>query len=136
MATIRYFEDLEIWQAARELAKGVYKLYSSNDQFSKDFKLKGQINASSGSIMDNIAEGFGRSGNMEFVNFLSIAQGSLAETKSQLYRSFDRQYLSAEELDAMKSRCEELANKIGRLMNYLNQSDIKGNKYKDRVTKS
>lgn len=119
MATIQCFEDLEIWQLARVFAK-----------------LKNQINGSSGSVMDNIAEGFERGGNNEFVNFLSIAKGSLGESKSQLYRAYDREYLSQETLSEMKIQCEELASKIGRLINYLNQSDIRGNKFKNRNTQN
>ncbi len=136
MATIRCFEDLGVWQLARELSKNVYRIYTNNENFSKDYKLKEQINAASGSVMDNIVEGFERGGNIEFVNFLSIAKGSLGETKSQLYRTFDRAYISNEELLKMKDKCEALANKIGKLMNYLNESGIKGNKYKNRVPKS
>ena len=85
MATIQRFEDLEAWQKARELAKQVYVI-SNTGKLSKDFDLKNQINRSCGSVMDNIAEGFGRGSRNEFTNFLSIAKGSSDETKSQLYR--------------------------------------------------
>ena len=68
MATIRRFEDLEAWKKARELAKEVWKL-SNQGSFAKDYKLKDQINSACGSTMDNIAEGFGRAGRAEFVNF-------------------------------------------------------------------
>jgi four helix bundle protein len=87
MATVQHIEDLEIWQLARELTKLVYKLYTVNERFAKDYKLKDQINDSSGSVMDNIAEGFERGGNIEFVNFLSIAKGALGEVKSQIIQS-------------------------------------------------
>ncbi len=90
MATIQRFEDLDIWKMARTLAEEVHELYTNHDVFSKDYRLKNQINGSSGSVMDNIAEGFERGGNNEFVNFLSIAKGSLGEVKSQLYRAYDR----------------------------------------------
>jgi len=132
MATIQRFADLEIWQCARILAKEVYALYTGDELFSKDYKLKDQINGSSGSVMDNIAEGFERGGNNEFINFLSIAKGSLGETKSQLYRTFDRNYLTTETFEEMKIQCEDLAAKIGRFINYLKQSKIRGNKLKNR----
>ncbi|WP_291788063.1 four helix bundle protein, partial [Cecembia sp.] len=91
------FEDLDIWQEARELCKAV-RVLTKRKEFSKDFKLCSQINSSSGSIMDNVAEGFERDGNKEFIQFLSIAKGSNGETKSQAYRSFDAGFINEEEL--------------------------------------
>ena len=80
MATVSNFEDLEIWQLARQQAIDIYHLYSK-EPFSKDWELKNQINSASGSVMDNIAEGFERLGNKEFVNFLLIAKGSNGEVR-------------------------------------------------------
>ncbi len=91
MATINQFEDLKVWQKSRVLCSEIFSLTLTGN-FSKDFGLKDQINRSSGSIMDNISEGFGRKGNLEFINFL----GSACETKSQIYRTFDRNYISAD----------------------------------------
>ncbi|WP_339814333.1 four helix bundle protein, partial [Zunongwangia profunda] len=93
MATIKQFEDLEIWQKAREICRIVYET-KKNTNLKNDFKLYNQLNGSSGSIMDNIAEGFERNGNREFIQFLSIAKASCGETRSQLYRAFDRGYLN------------------------------------------
>jgi four helix bundle protein len=129
MNAIKRFEDLEIWQLARQLAKEVHVL-TQRDEFSKDFSLKNQIKASSGSVMDNISEGFERDGNQEFHQFLSIAKGSCGETRSQFYRAFDYGYLNEEELNINVKKCLTLSRKIGNMMKYLRNSDFKGNKFK------
>jgi four helix bundle protein len=96
MATFNKFEDIVGWQKARILCKLINE-YSRKDSFSRDFKLISQIKGSSGSAMDNIAEGFERGGNKEFIQFLSFSKGSAGETKSQLYRALDNGYISQEE---------------------------------------
>ena len=98
MATIQKFEDLEIWQLARQLAKEIF-LLTKTEKLSKDFSLKDQMDRSAGSIMDNIAEGFGRSSRLEFVQFLSITTASADELKSQLYRCLDRDYIIQTEFE-------------------------------------
>ena len=96
MGTIEKFEDLNAWQKARELCNEIYKLTLKED-FSKDYSLKDQIKRSSGSSMDNIAEGFDRNSNKEFRQFLFIAKSSSSEVKSQLYRALDRNYITEDE---------------------------------------
>ena len=131
MATIRRFEDLEVWQLARKFAAKIYEL-TLLGKYSKEYKLKDQIKDSSGSVMDNIAEGFGRESRLEFINFLSIAKGSLNETKSQLYRSLDYGLITNEIFDKYYQEAEIIAAKIAAFMIYLNQTLIKGQKFKDR----
>jgi four helix bundle protein len=134
MATITKFEDLEIWQKARQLANDIFKAYTNSELFSRDYQLKDQINGSSGSIADNIAEGFERNGRNEFVQFLSIAKGSAGEVKSQLYRAFDRNYIAKEQFDSLYAEADELGKKIGGFISYLNKSDFKGTKFKREAT--
>ena len=126
---IERFEDLEIWQEARELCRLVHN-YCSKELFSKDYKLRDQISSSSGSVMDNIAEGFERNGNKEVIQFLSIAKGSCGETRSQSYRAFDFKYISQEELDNLLSITTSLSKKISGFITYLKKNDYKGSKYK------
>ena len=122
-------EDLEIWQEARELCRYVFKL-TSIGLFKKDYKFRDQIRSSSGSVMDNIAEGFERDGNKEFAQFLSIAKGSCGETRSQSYRALDYKYIDQSQFDELMERTERLVNRIGSLMQYLKRSDFKGTKFK------
>lgn len=129
MATIKRFEDLEIWQEARNLSKIIIGICQTT-ALKNDFRLNSQIRASSGSIMDNIAEGFERGGNMEFKQFLSIAKGSAGETRSQLYRLFDHQYIDEETLNAPTLNCENLSGKISNFISYLQNNDYKGVKFK------
>ncbi|MFL9845872.1 four helix bundle protein [Flavobacterium rhizosphaerae] len=128
MATIQRFEDLEIWKEARRLATEIHNL-SIDTLLNNDFGLKNQIKRSSVSIMDNIAEGFERDGNLEFRQFLSIAKGSAGETRSQLYRLLDCGYISAENFEVLKNDYEKLSGKINNFIVYLNKKDFKGKKY-------
>ena len=128
MATITKFEDLEIWQEARKLAKEIY-IISKETDLKTDFRFKEQIKASSGSVMDNIAEGFERDGNIEFRQFLSIAKGSAGESRSQIYRLYDYEYISLEKFEDLKTKYENLSGKIKNFITYLNKKDFKGNKF-------
>ena len=130
MATFHRFEELEIWQIARKLSLKIFKL-TEEGPASKDYKFRDQIRSSAGSVMDNIAEGFERSSQFEFVNFLGISKGSSGEVRSQLYRGMDQKYFHSESGDLIKEY-DELASKIAGFMKYLNQSEIKGQKFKSR----
>ena len=129
MATVQRFEDLNVWKMAREFCRDVFRI-TCYEQFSKDFRLRDQIRGSSGSIMDNIAEGFERDGNKEFVQFLAMAKGSCGESRSQIHRAFDCQYVENEEYQTLCQKTIDMSKAISALINYLKQSDIKGRKYK------
>jgi len=103
MTTITKFEDLDVWQLARQLNIKIIPLLDKlND--AKNFDLKSQLDRSAGSVMDNISEGFERDGNREFIQFLAISKGSLGEVRSQLYRTLDRRFLEKEEHDLLQER--------------------------------
>ena len=129
MATFNRFEDILAWQKARVLCK-LINGYTLKEPFLKDFKLIGQIKGSLGSVMDNIAEGFERGGNKEFIQFLFISKGSAGETRSQLYRALDNEYISEEEFQKAYKLAEEVSKLVAGLINHLKSSDIKGEKYK------
>ena len=126
---IERFEDLEIWQEARELCKLIFRI-TSVEPFSKDFKFRDQMRDAGGSIMDNIAEGFGRGGNQEFKNFLSIAKGSNDEVRSQSYRAFDFIYISEETLNELLERTDSISKKTSNFIQYLKNTSFKGPKFK------
>ncbi|MEO8761395.1 MAG: four helix bundle protein [Bacteroidia bacterium] len=130
MAKIENFEDLISWQKARVLDKEVFSTVRDS-KISTDFALKDQILRSSGSIMDNITEGFERSGRREFIQFLAIAKGSCGELRSQFYRAFDRNYITSATFDKLKELCSEVSKIINGLITYLNKSEIKGSKFKE-----
>ena len=100
MATFKKFEDIVIWQKGRELVKLVYELTRKRD-FSRDFGLRDQIQRAAVSVPSNIAEGFERDGNKEFVKHLYIAKGSAGEVQSQLYNARDLGYITEDEFNAV-----------------------------------
>ena len=132
MATIYRFEDLEVWQLARALENELFALTNPGD-FKNDFDLIRQMRRASGSVMDNIAEGFGRASRLEFVNALGIAKGETSELQSQLYRATDRQYISEQSRLELHTKADTIATKIAAFMAYLNKSEIKGQKFQNRI---
>lgn len=131
MATIQKFEDLEIWQLARKLCQRIYPL-TFEEPIPKDFRYKDQLRGTCGSVMDNIAEGFGCGSKHEFVNALTTAKGEAEELKSQLYRGLDVNYLSESLFDELFAEADLIVKKIGAFISYLNKSTIKGQKFKER----
>jgi four helix bundle protein len=101
MATIKRFEDIEAWKKACELTRDVYR-HSKVGPFSKDFGLRDQMRRAAVSVMSNIAEGFERGGNKEFLQFLAIAKGSVGEVESQIYVALDQVYIDEDEFASLK----------------------------------
>ena len=135
MATFRTFEEIQCWRKARELTARIYEI-SKREPFSRDFGLKDQIRRASVSIMSNIAEGFDRNGTAEFIQFLSIAKGSAAEVKCQLYVASDQGYVSENEFSDLSSLASETGLMTGGLITYLRNSGYKGTKYKVARTRN
>ena len=129
MARAENFEDLESWKLAREISRLVYS-FSSNGSFAKDFALTNQIRRSSISIVSNIAEGFERNGDKEFVQFLTIAKGSCGELRAQLYIALDQNYIDNRLFSEIGGKLKETSRMIAGLIKYLKQSDPKGSKFK------
>lgn len=127
MAAIESFEDLQVWQLAREISKAVKRL-TSKGPFLKDFRFTAQFTSAAGSLMDNIAEGFERDGNKEFINFLYISKGSNGEVRSQSYRALDWGYITEEEHKELIDLTEKLKFKLQALINTLKNSGGKGYK--------
>uniref|UniRef100_UPI004048A7E5 four helix bundle protein n=1 Tax=Roseivirga sp. TaxID=1964215 RepID=UPI004048A7E5 len=128
MATINRFEDLNVWRESRIQAQTIYLQIISNDVI-KDYPIKDQMNRSSASVMDNIAEGFDRKGNKEFKHFLTISLGSNSELKSQIYRAFDRSYIDQSSFDQLILRNENISKMITGFMKYLSKTELKGTKF-------
>jgi four helix bundle protein len=131
MASIERFEDIEAWKKGRELRKAVYK-HSRTGEFAKDFALRDQIRRAAQSVTSNIAEGFEREGNREFIQFLSNAKGSCGEVRDQLYTALDENYISPKEFKTVYEMAVEVSRLTSGFMKYLRQSELKGAKFKGR----
>ncbi len=131
MATINKFEEIISWKEARDLNKIIGNLVDSK-RLRNNFRLINQVEGSAGSIMDNIAEGFERGGNREFIQFLFIAKGSCGELRSQLYRALDRTYINQEEFELLSIHAMKISTLIQKLISYLENSEMKGVKFKGR----
>ena len=132
MATVIKFEDLEVWKRARQLNLKV-RVIAQNLRKQREFRFADQLSSSSGSIMDNIAEGFERNSRLEFINSLGISKGEIGELKSQLYRCLDHQCVSQTDFKEIYGDAEILAKKIASFIIYLNNTQTKGLKFKDRT---
>jgi len=129
MSTFHRFEDIEAWKKSMGLISMIYQI-TNDSSFSKDFGLTNQIRRSGISIASNIAEGFERDGNKEFINFLYIAKGSCGELRCQLQIAFNLGYLETNRFEELHNLATEISRSLGKLINYLQNSDFKGKKYK------
>ncbi len=126
---IERFEEIEAWQKARELARRIYES-TSRGPLAKSFGLRNQLERSAASVMSNIAEGFGRGGDKEFIQMLSIAKGSAHEVKSLLYLAMDADLLAKQDFEEYSDLADQAIRLIGGFMRYLSGSELKGRKYK------
>lgn len=125
MATIKRFEELDMWKLSRELCNKIGDIID-NGKFKKNFRIIDQIEGSSGSIMDNIAEGFERGTKAEFIQFLGYSKGSCGELRSQLYRALDRKYITQEKFDELYSYCLRISAMLQKFIEYLLKTNVKG----------
>ena len=128
MSKAQCFEDLTIFQMARSLCKEVYDI-TKNGDFKKDARFVQQIHASAGSVMDNIAEGYEREGNKEFMNFLYIAKGSCGEVRSQIIRASDVGFIDNDTSTRLYNDCIELSKAISAFVKSLKTSGYRGSKH-------
>jgi four helix bundle protein len=128
MAKIKKFEEIKSWKKARTLTKQIYEV-TSTGSFRRDFGLKDQIRRASVSILSNIAEGFERGGDQEFIQFLAVAKGSCGEVRAQLYVALDQSYFSRESFETLSKTATEVSELISGLMKYLKDSELRGSKY-------
>ena len=125
---VKNFEDLNVWKQARQLTQEVYRL-TKTEKFLKDFGLRDQIRRAAISVMSNIAEGFERGGNQEFVQFLYVAKASCGEVRSQLYVALDQGYATSNDSEKLLQLFRRLSGMISNLITYLRESDMKGEKF-------
>ena len=130
MATLTKFEQLKVWQDARLFDQKLFSIIQNADD-KKDGFLKNHILKTSGSIMDNIAEGFEREGNKEFIQFLSYSKGSAGELRSQLYRAMDHNMINESDFADLAEPLVSLSQQLSNFMNYLKKSPLKGNKFNE-----
>ncbi len=125
---IRRFEDLECWKEARKLVNMVYEAVKLNGNFQKDFRLSSQITVAAVSSMSNIAEGFSRRSNKEFVQFLFISKSSATEVQSEAYVALDQEYIDQEAFGKIYGQAETVSKLSSGLITYLLQNQRRSKK--------
>ena len=121
MGTIRRFEDLQVWSKSPDLTRFIYTI-TSHPSFNHDFRLRNQMRDAAGSIMSNIAEGFSRNTDKEFIQFLFVSKASVAEIQSQFYIALDQNYLSEEAFQEIYEMCDHTSRMLSNLIKYLRSS--------------
>jgi four helix bundle protein len=122
------FEELECWNLSVTLDRRVFE-FIMNSKIKTEYSLRDQMLRSAGSVADNIAEGFERGGNKEFIQFLYISKGSCGELRSQFHRCKERKLITEDFFTEFSKECRIVSAKISNLITYLKKSDFKGNKY-------
>jgi len=121
---ITRFEDIEAWQEARKLVKMIHEVIRKSPELKGDFRLVNQIQDAADSSMSNIAEGFARKGNKEFIQFLFISKSSAAEVQSHLYVALDRVYICQADFDAIYNQAEIVSKLDSGFIKYLMSSRV------------
>jgi len=134
MPTIKSFEDLKIWKDSRVFVKEIY-IIVNNFPAKENYGLTSQVTRAAVSIMSNIAEGFARESNKEFIRFLIMARGSTAEVQSDLFIALDLKYINQKEFQSTYYQAEKLGKQINGLIKYL-KANVKINSQKDKINES
>jgi len=121
---IERFEDIEAWQLARDLTRGVYGV-TKEGCFARDYGLRDQIQRASGSIMHNVAEGFDSGSNAELIRFLGYAQRSCTEVQSQLYVALDQRYVTQVQFTELYASARLIKSKLGSFLKYLKSCRVR-----------
>lgn len=117
--TIKRFEDIDAWKEARQLVRFVYNSINGSEKFQKDFRLVNQIQGAAVSSMSNIAEGFSRRSNKEFIQYLFISKSSAAEVQSHLYVALDQNYIKKETFEKLYDQAEKVSKLDSGFIKYL-----------------
>lgn len=123
------FEELAVWQSTLQLIKIVYHL-TNTDRFKKDYGLSDQMRRAAVSILSNIAEGFERGSNTEFIQFLYIAKGSSGELRAQLYVANELGYIAKQDFNKCLLLCKDISGQLSGFISYLKGSRLKGEKFR------
>ncbi|MEW6061339.1 MAG: four helix bundle protein [Bacteroidota bacterium] len=125
--TIQRFEEMKVWQDARKAVSDIYAV-SSVGKFNRDYSLRDQIQRASVSVMSNIAEGYERNNNREFIKFLGYSKGSIGEVRSLLYVALDRKYIQESEFISLYKSCVHISSQIANFIKYLENRRPNGKK--------
>ena len=134
MSTIKSFEDLKVWKDSRIFVNEIY-IMINNFPAKENYGLTSQITRAAVSVMSNIAEGFARESNKEFIRFLIMARGSTAEVQSDLFIALDLKYINQKEFQNTYYQAEKLGKQINGLIKYL-KANVKINTQKDKINDS
>jgi four helix bundle protein len=118
---IKRFEEMKVWQDSRMITKHIYQI-SSMGKFAKDYGLRDQIQRASVSVMSNIAEGYERDSNREFIKFLGYSKGSIGEVRSLLYVALDNEYLTEAKFEELRDESIAISQQLSNFEKYLRKN--------------